>query len=832
MSSPCSCVYIEVPFELLTSGGEQLYIVYTDCNGNEQNANTGILPSIVSGGSLVFYVCSFLGNTPNFKYGFFGDIFLPEGIITIDTGNICTENSDCYPAVSPEPSATPTQTPSNTPTQTPSVTPTRTPRPTPTITSSPTVTPTQTRTPNATPSSTPILCGQAFTSVNPGSTYFYTDCCGVFQQGTQSGLSITMDYTKPSNGVVKLNITASVSCPTPTPTQTPTTTPTNTITPTITPTNSSTPAVTRTPTQTPTNSQVFSLKNNCDVFTLFDMGVTCFPIVMPSSSSSLDGILSLKITGGTSPYSIFWAGGQRTQTLVGVPQGSYQVTVVDYYGDYTASTICSLFPPTQTITPSPTATPTVTPSGVCPQLCLIAIGTSTAYGPLQFNCNGIRNGRTTWTTVDGQYNIVWNSTVGRWEITGSNPTIPFNPVGGGIFISTSSSAVPLSGWIIAGGINTYSVTMTQGVCPSVIPLQVSLSVNNNSCDSTANCDGDITVNAQYGYPPYLYSINGGSTYQQTNTFEDLCAGTYTITVRDSAGNTDIETITVGFDEQPVTYQLSLSANTLATQNITLSNYNSNTTYYQVVSTPPLPPGITIPFNLTLSSIKTYNGPGNGLITDTFSITENGATKTPTTTQTITQTGGRPNCSPETFTAVTEADTYQLQIGQNSPVLITSTSVLSITSGQTNTQSNCITNLQQQVTAQFTQSTINGCRCCRVISDTTSNTINSNSVNFSSTGNVPSKPLVATSNVLCGFGGINTVFITGLAGGSGQYDMTDTYYLTCNDALNGAFNFVQGNTKDYLYVPNGTVYFGLRDANNPTNVTCITVVVNCDFGPIV
>jgi hypothetical protein len=829
--SACTCYYIEVPYDLATSGGQDLYVVYTDCDGQADSAVALNLPTINLGSSFAFYICSSILDTPTFKYGFFGDTVLIEGITVTDTETVCTSNSTCYPAVSPEPSATPTQTPTNTQTQTATVTPTRTPRPTPTITSSPTATPTQTRTPNPTPSSTPILCGQAYTLVNPGSSYFYTDCCGNFQQGNQSGLSITMDYTKPSNGVVKLNVTASVSCPTPTPTQTPTTTPTNTITPTITPTSSLTPSVTKTPTQTPTNSQVFSLKNNCDVFTLFDMGVTCFPISMPSSSSSLNGILSLKITGGTSPYSIYWAGGQRTQTLVGIPQGNYQVTVVDYYGDYTANTICSLFPPTATITPSPTATPTVTPSGVCPQLCLIALSTSTSYGPLQFNCNGMRNGRTTWTTVDGQYNIVWNSTLTRWEVTGSNPTIPFNPVGGGIFISTSSSSVPTSGWVIAGGVNTYSVTMTQGVCPSVIPMQVALSVNNNSCDSVENCDGDITVNAQYGYPPYLFSINGGSTYQSTNVFEDLCAGTYTITVRDSAGNTEIESITVGFTQQPVTYQLSLSANTLATQTITLSNYNSNTTYYQVVSTPPLPPGVTIPFNLTLSSIKTYNGPGTGLITDTFSITENGVTKTPTTTQTVVQTGSRPNCSPETFTAVTEADTYQLQIGLNSPVLITSTSVLSITSGQTNTQSNCITNLQQQISAQFTQASINGCRCCTVISDTTSNTINSNSVNFSSTGNIPSKPLVATSNVLCGFGGINSVFITGIAGGSGQYDMTDTYYTTCNDALNGVFNSLQGNTTDYLYVPNGTVYFGLRDTNNPTNVTCITVVVNCDFGPI-
>jgi hypothetical protein len=568
------------------------------------------------------------------------------------------------------------------------------------------------------------------------------------------------------------------------------------------------------------------------VFTLFDMGVRCNPITFPSSPTSLDGVLSLLITGGTTPYSIYWEGGQRTQTLVGIPQGNYQVTVVDYYGDYTASTVCSLFPPTQTITPSPTVTPTVTPSGVCPQLCLIAISTSLAYGPLQFSCNGMRNGRTTWRTNDGQYNIVWNSSLSRWEVTGSNPTIPFNPSGGGIFISNSSSSIPLTGWVIAGGLNTYSVTMTQGTCPSVIPMQVSLSVNNNSCNNVINCDGDIIVNAQYGNPPYLYSINGGSTYQSTNTFQDLCTGTYNITVLDSAGNTDIESATVGFDQQPVTYQLSLSANTAATQDITLSNYNSRTTFYQIVSTPSLPQGVTIPFNLTISSIKTFNGPGTGTITDTFLMFENGVLKTPSTTQTIVQTGGRPNCSPETFTAVTEADTYQLQIGNNYPVFIENTSVLTITQGQSGSQSNCLTNLTQQITAQFTQQSINGCRCCQVVADSTSNTINSNSVTFNSTGNAPSKPLFAKSTIECGFGGVALVVLTNFAGGSGQYDVTDTYYTNCNDALNGTFNFLNGTSKDYLYVPSGTSYVGIRDANNPSNVTCLTLVVDCDYGPVV
>jgi hypothetical protein len=828
----CSCYYIEVPYDLSTSDGEQLYVSYTQCSGVPTSTNTASIPSLDLGGSFAFYICTFMASPPTFKYGFFGDSILISGINVTYTGSECTNDTDCYGApATPDPTQTPTQTPSNSPTQTPSQTPTRTPRPTPSITSSPTLTPTQTRTPNPTPSATPILCGTAFTQVNPGSNYYYTDCCGNFQQGTQSGLSITMDYTKPSDGVVKLNVVASVSCPSPTPTVTPTLTPTNTATPTITPTNTTTPTLTRTPTNTPTNSQVVRLKNDCDVFTLFDMGVSCFPILQPSTQSSLDGILSLKITGGTSPYSIYWAGGQRTQTLVGIPQGDYEVVVIDYYGDYSARTICSLLAPTATITPSPTATPTVTPSGVCPKLCFIALSTQTNYGPLQFNCNGMRNGRTTWITSDGQYNVVWNPTRTRWEIMGSNPTIPFNPSGGGIFASTSTSLIPDSAWSIVGGVISYQTTMTQGNCPSVLPLQVNLNIDNNSCNTVGNCDGTITVNAQYGYPPYLFSINGGVSYQTTNTFENLCSGSYNIIVRDSANTIQTASGNVGFDEQPVTYQLSLSANTLATENISLDNYNSRTTYLQVISTPTLPPGVTVSFNLTISSIKTYNGPGSGTISDTFSITENGVAKSPTTTQTTSQVGNRPNCNPETFTAVTEADTYQLTIGNNSSVLITDTSILSVTNGTEGEQSNCLTNLNQEIFAQFTQSSINGCRCCTVVADTRLNSINDNSVTFTPGGNTVSNPLSATSTVLCGFEGLNSVIITGLSGGSGQYDMTDSYYSTCEQALNGNFNFLQNNSKDYIYVPNGTVYFGLRDSNNPTNVTCVTVFVNCDFGPI-
>jgi hypothetical protein len=158
-----------------------------------------------------------------------------------------------------------------------------------------------------------------------------------------------------------------------------------------------------------------------------------------------------------------------------------------------------------------------------------------------------------------------------------------------------------------------------------------------------------------------------------------------------------------------------------------------------VVTPPLPVGLTISFNLTVSSIKTYNGPGTGVITDNILITQGGMSKTPSTTSSISQTGNRPNCNPESQVVVSEADTYTLSMTSNSKVLIIDTSILEITDGQAGAQSNCLTNLNQTINAQFTLPSIQGCNCCSVIADDRLVTINENSVTF-----IPnSEPIIIT-----------------------------------------------------------------------------------------
>src|SRR6185503_18062526 len=51
----------------------------------------------------------------------------------------------------------------------------------------------------------------------------------------------------------------------------------------------------------------------------------------------------------------------------------------------------------------------------------------------------------------------------------------------------------------------------------------------------ANCtgNGSITVTASGGFPPYQYSINGGSSFQSSNTFPNLNSGNYNVMIRDA-----------------------------------------------------------------------------------------------------------------------------------------------------------------------------------------------------------------------------------------------------------------------------------------------------------
>lgn len=590
-----------------------------------------------------------------------------------------------------------------TPTQTQTSTSTPTPTPTPTLTKTPTQTPSQTPTTSITPTTTLLNCVSGTTT----GSHYYTDCCGNFITGTAVGLSIIFNPQLSYNGITSSGLVASTSCPTPTQTKTPTQTPTPSITPTLSPTVTKTPTTTPSATSTPANTPVYTLQNNCDVFTLFDMGIECSVLSEPSNSTSSDGVLSIQITGGTSPYSIYWAdSASKEKTRIGLKQGSYSATVVDFYGDYTASTICTLQAPTQTPTTTPTMTPSPTQAPVYGSLCVLITNITPAATPIQFTYGGVQSGYPVW--ISGSYTMRWSTTNKRWEIQGLT-------VGGGLLVSTTTNQPPLSSWTIVGGNSTPipTVTVVQGTCPSYPPFNATFNKQDSTCGSSGvggsvGNNGSITITTSGGQPPYLYSNNGGITYVSSNIFNSLAAGDYNVIAADSAGNIvqkTIQIISTGTDQ--VTYLLSVSNYQLSPQ----VNGNRSASW-QVNVTPALPVGVSLTFNLEIESIQEVSGPGSGTTISSSQVYSGGTLLTSSNIISNTTTEVRQGCSPYTTQITTFVEKYPVVITNGTIITGKTNSVLTITSGVTG-NNGCVTTLTQNIKVRPQQATVAGCQCCTV-----------------------------------------------------------------------------------------------------------------------
>ena len=128
---------------------------------------------------------------------------------------------------------------------------------------------------------------------------------------------------------------------------------------------------------TPSPPQIITgYKNECGIITILPMVVDC-TTSDPSSYEASDGEVSVSITGGTPPYTTTWTNGPIAPAFGGLGIGSYTATTVDYWRDFTATTVCEIFTAADcsisaSITefflpsPTPTQTPTQTPTGTPP----------------------------------------------------------------------------------------------------------------------------------------------------------------------------------------------------------------------------------------------------------------------------------------------------------------------------------------------------------------------------------------------------------------------------------------------------------------------------------
>jgi hypothetical protein len=218
------------------------------------------------------------------------------------------------------------------------------------------------------------------------------------------------------------------------------------------------------------------------------------------------------------------------------------------------------------------------------------------------------------------------------------------------------------------------------------------------------------------------------TYQNSNFFFNLCPNTYTVITRDSVNNTNNNIFTVGYNQNPTTYQIAINLLNNLTETVGGGNTTTKTTYFTVTSNPPIPIGTTLSFYLNFSSIKTINGPGNGIIQDNIKVYKNSTLLTSVDPLINVTVDTRPNCSPETQTATTESESYYCELSSNDTLTGSTQSVLNITNGEISVNS-CVTELNQTIYVGINKTNLNGCSCCTAVSDTNPYPVITNSISY-------------------------------------------------------------------------------------------------------
>jgi len=214
------------------------------------------------------------------------------------------------------------------------------------------------------------------------------------------------------------------------------------------------------------------------------ISLTVFPFPCYGSN------IAVTATGGAGINSYIWNDSSTNVNRTAVGPGNYCVTATDSLG--CTATAC-------TTTTQPTA----------PQITL-----SVFY----FACSGANIAVTT-TGGSGFVTYVWNdntTNVNRYN------------VGSGTYTVTGTDQ--------AGCTGTATVVVN-------VPAQVACSATFTNATCAGN-DGTITITATGGTQPYIYSDNGGNSFQNGNVFNGLSSGGYTVVVRDSNGCSCTSSVTI------------------------------------------------------------------------------------------------------------------------------------------------------------------------------------------------------------------------------------------------------------------------------------------------
>lgn len=247
--------------------------------------------------------------------------------------------------------------------------------------------------------------------------------------------------------------------------------------------------------------------------------------VVPNAACGQSPIGKIYVTGqtGTGPYTYLWSNGQTTDSITGLTEGVYSVTVTDYNG-------CSLTKQANVTRVEP-----------------VGFGSFSAVTPSCFNADG----SITLTITGGTAPYYYSASTGAQEISYSQ-TYTLTDLSNGNYGFTVTDAGLCS--------FTQETTLTN---PGGIQ-SINISSQNSYCGSS---NGSITISLLGGTAPYTFTLvdeDGNTTSNTSNQtqfiYSDLTSGDYTVFVADTTGCIFSQDVTI-LTQDKFTIELQTSGST-------------------------------------------------------------------------------------------------------------------------------------------------------------------------------------------------------------------------------------------------------------------------------
>lgn len=323
-----------------------------------------------------------------------------------------------------------------------------------------------------------------------------------------------------------------------------------------------------------------------------------------------NGSIDLTVNNGTAgSYTYSWdtSPASASEDLNNIPSGKYSVTVTDG-NNCNATTTVTINPITVTVTPASTD---ISCAGAADgQITISASGGSTPYSySIDGNTygssnayNGLAAGNYTAYVKDNNNCIVsvpltiteppvitittttidvlcYGDANGSFSISAAGGTAPYSYSKDGTTYGNSDTFNNLS----AGSYTAY-VQDSKG-CKSNIPVSINatqaatLTVVTTDALCKGDPNGSLTINANGGNAPYTYSLDN-TNFSNSNAFNSLQAGNYTVYVKDNSNCLSQKTAVIGEPQALVitTTATDILCNGYSTGSFTITSSGGQTPY--------------------------------------------------------------------------------------------------------------------------------------------------------------------------------------------------------------------------------------------------------------